>query len=95
MAREQAGAGPRLVTTLDPAAQQAVVNILRGRTSWLHAQGIGSVAAVVLDPVGRDVLAMCNASVPPALMDRINAAILVFRGTDRYRALIRLQTGHE
>jgi len=58
MAREQAGAGPRLVTTLDPAAQQAVVNILRGRTSWLHAQGIGSVAAVVLDPAGRDVLAM-------------------------------------
>jgi len=38
---------------------------------------------------------MCNASVPPALMDRINAAIRAFRGTDRYQALIRVQTGHE
>jgi len=56
--REQASAGPRLVTTLDPAAQQVVRNILRRRTTWLHTLGIGSVAAVVLDPASRDILAM-------------------------------------
>jgi len=58
LARSQAGQAARVVTTLDPAAQQAVANILRGRSSWLRGLGIGSVAAVVLDPSTREVLAM-------------------------------------
>lgn len=49
MARAQAGGKTRVDTTLDPVTQQAVANILRGRTSWLKSQGIGAVAAVVLD----------------------------------------------
>lgn len=56
--RGQATEAPRLVTTLEPAAQQTVRNILRRRTRWLHTRGIGSVATVVLDPVTRDIVAM-------------------------------------
>ena len=62
MARAQAGGKTRVDTTLDPVTQQAVANILRGRTSWLKSQGIGAVAAVVLDPASRDVLAMVGAT---------------------------------
>lgn len=58
LVRSRAGPGARVATTLDPAAQQAVEHILRGRSSWLRAQGIGSVAAVVLDPANREVLAL-------------------------------------
>jgi len=58
MARDTAGPASRIDTTLDPAAQKAVTDILRGRSRWLAAQGIGSVSAVVLDPVSHDVLAM-------------------------------------
>ena len=58
MAREQAGSAVRIDTTLDPAMQQAVTDILRNRTPWLTGQGIGSVAAVVLDPGSREVLAL-------------------------------------
>lgn len=58
MVRDQGGPAARINTTLDPAAQQAVTDILRGRASWLAGQGIGSVAAVVLDPTSREVLAL-------------------------------------
>ena len=58
LARIQAGPRSRVATTLDPVAQQAATSILRGRASWLRTQGIGAVAAVVLDPATREVLAM-------------------------------------
>ncbi len=63
MAREAAPpAATRVDTSLDPAAQKAVAAILAGRKSWLAAQGIGAVAAVVLDPASRDVLAMVGST---------------------------------
>jgi penicillin-binding protein 1C len=62
LARELAGPRLRVDTSLDPTVQQVSGNILRGRTSWLKAQGIGAVAAVVLDPASRDVLAMVGST---------------------------------
>jgi penicillin-binding protein 1C len=62
MARELAGPRTRVDTTLDPLLQQVAGNILRGRVSWLKAQGIGAVAAVILDPASRDVLAMVGST---------------------------------
>ncbi|MYL82036.1 penicillin-binding protein 1C [Desulfovibrio aerotolerans] len=58
MARDLAGDAPRIDTTLDPAAQKTATDILRGRSGWLAGQGIGSVAAVVLDPQTRQVRAL-------------------------------------
>jgi len=58
MAKELAGDAPRIDTTLDPAAQKTATDILRGRSGWLAGQGIGSVAAVVLDPETREVRAL-------------------------------------
>ncbi|UJX39907.1 penicillin-binding protein 1C [Desulfovibrio sp. JY] len=62
MAREAAGAVPRVDTTLDPETQKAATDILRGRKAWLAGQGIGAVAAVVLDPASHDVLAMVGST---------------------------------
>jgi penicillin-binding protein 1C len=63
LAREQAGpTAVRVDTSLDPAAQKAVGSILGNRKSWLAAQGIGAVAAVVLDAASRDVLAMVGST---------------------------------
>lgn len=58
MAKDLAGDTPRVDTTLDPAAQKTATDILRGRAGWLAGQGIGSVAAVVLDPASREVRAL-------------------------------------
>ena len=58
MAKDLAGDAPRINTTLDPAAQKTATDILRGRSGWLAGQGIGSVAAVVLDPQTREVRAL-------------------------------------
>lgn len=58
MAREAAGPIPRIDTTLDPAAQKTATDILRSRARWLAAQGLGSVAAVVIEPASREVRAM-------------------------------------
>lgn len=62
LARDQAGKATRVTTTLDPSVQKSVASILREREKWLHARGIGSVAAVVLDPATRDVLAMVGST---------------------------------
>ncbi|EHJ47247.1 penicillin-binding protein 1C [Solidesulfovibrio carbinoliphilus subsp. oakridgensis] len=62
LARELAGPAPRIDTTLDPSAQKAVTDILRGRKAWLAGQGIGAVAAVVLDASSREVLAMVGST---------------------------------
>jgi penicillin-binding protein 1C len=62
MAREQAGPAAFVNTTLDPVAQKSVASILANRKSWLEVQGIGAVAAVVLDPVSREVLAMVGST---------------------------------
>jgi len=62
LAREAAGAVPRVDTTLDPETQKAATDILRGRKAWLAGQGIGAVAAVVLDPASHDVLAMVGST---------------------------------
>lgn len=37
---------------------------------------------------------ICDDSLPPALLDRIDAAIKAFRQSERYRSLTRLRTGH-
>jgi penicillin-binding protein 1C len=58
MAREAAGPVPRIDTTLDPSAQKTATDILRSRARWLAGQGIGSVAAVVLDPATREIRAL-------------------------------------
>ena len=58
LARELGGNAPRIDTTLDPGAQKSATDILRSRSRWLAGQGIGSVAAVVLDPASREVRAM-------------------------------------
>ncbi|EFL49733.1 penicillin-binding protein 1C [Solidesulfovibrio fructosivorans JJ]] len=62
MARDEAGALPRVDTTLDPETQKAATDILRGRKAWLASQGIGAVAAVVLDPASHEVLAMVGST---------------------------------
>ncbi len=62
MARAAAGKATRINTTLDPALQQAVENILAGRKSALAAQGIGAVAAVVLDAQSREILALVGST---------------------------------
>jgi len=62
LARETAGSAVRVDTTLDPALQKVAADILRGRKSALAAQGIGAVAAVVLDVASRDVLAMVGST---------------------------------
>lgn len=62
LARQAAPAAIRLDTTLDPAVQQAATEILRGRKATLASQGIGAVAAVVLDAASRDVLAMVGST---------------------------------
>ncbi len=62
MAREAAGKAVRVDTTLDPSLQKAVADLLRGRRSALAAQGIGAVAAVVLDVASRDVLALVGST---------------------------------
>ncbi len=48
----------RLRTTLDPFAQKAAQDILKGRAQRLRSLGIGSAATVILDRQTRDVLAM-------------------------------------
>jgi penicillin-binding protein 1C len=58
LARELGGDAPRIDTSLDPAAQKTATDILRSRARWLRNQGIGSLAAVVLDPASREVRAM-------------------------------------
>ncbi|MFP5258706.1 MAG: penicillin-binding protein 1C, partial [Acidobacteriota bacterium] len=58
MAKELGGDAARIDTTLDPSAQKTATDILRGRSGWLAGQGIGSVAAVVLDPESREVRAL-------------------------------------
>lgn len=62
LAREMAGPAARVDTTLDPAVQKAATDILRGRKAWLAGQGIGAVAAVVLDARSREVLAMVGST---------------------------------
>lgn len=44
-------------------------------------------------PSGFERHLMCDTSLPQALLDRIDAAIAVVRGSERYRQLTRFQTG--
>ncbi|MHC1788808.1 penicillin-binding protein 1C [Solidesulfovibrio sp.] len=79
MARGLAGSGAtRIDTTLDPAAQKTATDILRSRARWLAGQGIGSVAAVVLDPGTREVRAMVGGTgwFGDARSGQINGAVI-------------------
>jgi penicillin-binding protein 1C len=68
----------RLATTLDPFAQKAAEEILKGRAERLRGLGIGSAAVVILDRKTRDVLAMVGS---PHFFDaprsgQINGAVI-------------------
>ncbi|MEA4856459.1 MAG: penicillin-binding protein 1C [Solidesulfovibrio sp.] len=78
LARQAAPAAIRVDTTLDPAVQKAVADILRGRRAGLAAQGIGAAAAVVLDVASRDVLALVGSTdfFGDARFGQINGAVI-------------------
>lgn len=68
----------RIATTLDPFAQKAAEEILKGRAERLRSLGIGSAAVVILDRNTRDVLAMVGS---PHFFDapqsgQINGAVI-------------------
>ncbi|QLA16986.1 penicillin-binding protein 1C [Desulfolutivibrio sulfoxidireducens] len=78
LARARRPGQARLRTTLDPFAQKAAEEILKGRMERLRALGIGSAATVILDRKTRDVLAMVGSPYffDAARSGQINGAVI-------------------